>query len=267
MSGSRLRPALARIDGLAWLAMAFFMAGLTLSGDYWMYLNPKFKPLTLAAAVVLAALAVWALLRPVARPSIWRTLAYLALAAMVLVTEGGLQTLAGVPDTDPFAPAPTLPPAQKPAPVPPRMTLDGTDYIPINTVELSDMAHNRPEGVWTRPYVMRGFVKRDPALDAKGEFVLWRLAVWCCFADSTAVGFKVNLPPGTTPPPDKSWYVVYGRLAAMPADQRGAYVPSGMSFSAISPDALFLADHIEPAAITPEEVCLFEWRPAEPFNY
>lgn len=267
MSPSSTRPLLARIDGLAWLAMAGFMLFLVLSGDYWMYLNPKFKPLTLAAACILAALSLWALWRPVSRPSLSRTLSYLALTAMVVISQGGLQTLLGQPASDPFAPAPTLPPLEKPAPPPPRLGFGGTDYIPINTVELGDIAANKPEGLWTRPYVIRGFVKRDPALDAKGEFVLWRLAIWCCFADSTSVGFKVRLPQGATPPPDKSWYVAFGHLAAMPEDQRGAYVPPGMTFTAISPAALFIADHIEPAPIVPEEVCVFEWRPKEPYNY
>ncbi|UJX39194.1 DUF1980 domain-containing protein [Desulfovibrio sp. JY] len=263
----RPRALLARLDGLAWLAMAAFMAYLALAGDYWHYLNPKFKPLTLSAAVVLAALAVWALLRPVAKPSFARALAYLALAAMVVISQNWLPFSAASPDVDVFALPPRLPAPPKPAPALTRMTVDGKAYIPINTVELLDLAHNKPAGKWTLAYAMRGFVKRDPVLDAKGEFVLWRLAIWCCFADSTATGFKVKLPPGTPLPPDKSWQVAYGHLAAMPEDQRGAYAPPGMSFTSISPDALFVADRVAPAAVVPEEVCVFEWRPAEPYNY
>ena len=55
----------ARCDGLAMLALAGFMGWLATAGNYWMYLNPKFKPVTLAAAVVLAVLAVplWRLVR------------------------------------------------------------------------------------------------------------------------------------------------------------------------------------------------------------
>ena len=55
----------ARCDGLAMLALAGFMGWLATLGNYWMYLNPKFKPVTLCAAIVLAVatLNLWIVLR------------------------------------------------------------------------------------------------------------------------------------------------------------------------------------------------------------
>ncbi|WP_300154183.1 DUF1980 domain-containing protein [Solidesulfovibrio sp.] len=256
----------ARIDGAAWLLMAGFMAWLPLAGDYWMFLNPKFKPVTLAAAAVLAVLAAYALWRPVSRPSLGRTAAYVALLAMAALTQGGTQAISGRIDSDPFATAPSLP-APPPESTPSRMIALGKEFIPINTGELFDIAAKGRSEAWDRPYVMRGFAKRDPALDASGEFVLFRLAVWCCFADSTGVGFKVKIPPGTELPADKSWIVAYGRLTDMPADQRGEYMLPGMSFSSIAPGALFAADHLETAPLPTEQVYMFEWRAAEPYAY
>ncbi|WP_428567228.1 MAG: DUF1980 domain-containing protein [Solidesulfovibrio sp. DCME] len=256
----------ARIDGAAWLGMAGFMAWLTLAGDYWLFLNPKFKPVTLFAAIVLAVLAACALWRPVSRPSWGRSLAYCFLAAMVGLTHGGIQAISGEIDADPFAVAPSLP-APPPEAIPARMTARGKEYIPINTGELFDIAAKGPGEAWGKPYVMRGFARRDPALDAKGEFVLFRLAVWCCFADSTGVGFKVKLPPGAALPADKGWVVAYGRLTEMPADKRGEYTLPGMTFSSIAPGALFAADQVESAPVPAEQVYMYEWRVAEPYAY
>ena len=50
----------ARLDGLAMLALAGFMGWLVAYGNYWMFLNPKFKPVTLAAAGILAVLGAYA---------------------------------------------------------------------------------------------------------------------------------------------------------------------------------------------------------------
>lgn len=266
MSAPLGKALVSRLDGAAWLAMAGFMAWLTLSGDYWLFLNPKFKPVTLAAAAVLAVLAAYALYRPVSRPSLGRAAAYLCLAAMVGLTHGGVQALSGQNDTDAFALAPTLP-TPKPEPTPARLRALGKDYIPINAGELYDIAAKGRSDAWDKPYAMRGFARRDPALDAQNTFVLYRLAIWCCFADSTAVGFKVKLPPGTPLPADHAWTVAYGRLTDMPPDQRGEYNLTGLTFSSIAPNALFAADAIELAPVPTEQVYMYEWRQAEPYAY
>ena len=263
---STLRRLASRTDGLAMLALAGFMGWLALAGNYWMYLNPKFKPITLAAAIVLAVLGGYAAARPVTRPKLGRSLCYLLLLAMAGLTEGGFQTLSANIDSDPFnVPAPL--PAPEKTPTPARLAINGQDYIPINTGELYDIAAKGPSPAFTRPYAVRGFVHRSPELDAAGQFVLYRLAVWCCFADGTAVGFRVRLPQGTPPPADKGWVVAYGRLAEIPEADRQDVILPGMSFSSVAPAALLAADALEAKELVPEEAYMFEWRQEEPYAF
>ena len=261
------RAVAARLDGVAMTALAVFMGWLVLCGDYWMYLNPKFKPVTLGAACVLAVLGGYAALRPVSRPSLGRGLCYLVLALMIAATQGGVQAISPQAENDPFFVEPTLPtPEKTPAPTG-RMRAGGKEYIPINAGELFDIAAKGASEAFARPYVMRGFVHRSPELDARGQFVLFRLAVWCCFADGTAVGFKVTPPEGAPLPADKTWIAAYGRLKALPNDQRQEYILPGMSFSSVAPGAILTADHLEQLTLVPEDAYMFEWRQAEPYAY
>lgn len=267
MIGRRLRSLAARLDGLAMLGLAGFLIWLAAYGNYWMFLNPKFAPVTLAAAGLLAVLGAFAAVKPVSQPSLGRAACYLSLLAMIVLTQSSVQATSQNLDSDPWSVAPTLPAPENPAPTPARLKALGKEYIPINTGELYDIAAKGRSEAFDKPYAMRGFAHRDTALDAKGEFVLFRLAVWCCFADGTAVGFKIKLPPGTPPPAEKSWLVVYGRLVDAPAGKPQEYTPPGMAFSSVAPDVLFAADHLESAPIPPEQVYMYEWRPAEPYAY
>lgn len=261
-----LRRLASRTDGLAMLALAGFMGWLALAGNYWMYLNPKFKPVTLAAAIVLAVLGAYAAARSVTRPNLGRSLCYLLLLAMAGLTEGGFQVLSANIDSDPFNVPVSLPVPEK-APTASRLTVGGKDYIPINTGELYDIAAKGPSASLDRPFAVRGFVHRSPALDAEGQFVLYRLAVWCCFADGTAVGFRVKLPEGTPPPADKSWVVAFGSLAEIPEAQRQDVMVPGISFSSVAPAALLTADAVETKELVPEEAYMFEWRQQEPYAF
>lgn len=255
-----------RADGLAMLALAAFMGWLALAGNYWMYLNPKFKPVTLAAAVVLAVLGAYAAARPVTRPSLGRSLCYLLLLAMAGLTEGGFQYLSARIDSDPFNVAPTLP-SPETTPTPARLTVNGQDYVPLNAGELYDIAAKGPSPAFDRPYALRGFVHRSPELDAAGQFVLYRLAVWCCFADGTAVGIRVTLPQGAPPPAEKDWVVAYGRLREIPQAERQELAVPGISFSSIAPTALLAADAVEAKELVPEQAYMFEWRQEEPYAF
>ena len=111
-----------RLDGAAMFALAGFMGWLTVGGNYWMYLNPKFKPVTLSAACILAILGAYAAVRPVSRPSLGRGLCYLALLALISLTEGGFSIASQNLDSDPFYVAPTLPTPPPAKPTPARMS-------------------------------------------------------------------------------------------------------------------------------------------------
>ena len=266
MIKTTLRRLAARTDGLAMAALAGFMGWLALSGNYWMYLNPKFKPVTLSAAVVLAALGAYAAVRPVVRPNLGRSLCYLLLLIMAGLTEGGFQALSANLDADPFSVPATLP-APETTPTPARLTQNGKDYTPINTGELYDLAAKGPSPSFDRPFAVRGFVHRSPDLDAAGQFVLYRLAVWCCFADGTAVGFRVQLPKDAPPPADKAWVVAYGKLAEIPEAARQEIAVPGISFSSVAPAALLAADAVETKELVPEQAYMFEWRQQEPYAF
>jgi len=263
---SALRRLASRTDGIAMLALAGFMGWLALAGNYWMYLNPKFKPVTLAAAVVLGVLGAYAAARPVARPNIGRSLCYLLLLAMAGLTEGGFQAISADIDSDPFS-VPASLPAPQTTPTPARLRQNGKDYVPINAGELYDIAAKGASSSYARPFALRGFVHRSPELDAQGQFVLYRLAVWCCFADGTAVGFRIRLPEGQTPPADKAWVVTYGHLSEIPADARQEIAVPGISFSSVAPATLLAADAVEPKELVPEQAYMFEWRPQEPYAF
>ena len=266
MIKTTLRRLASRTDGLAMLLLAGFMGWLATAGNYWMYLNPKFKPVTLAAALVLAALGGYAAIRPVTRPKLGRSLCYLALLAMAGFTEGGFQALSANIDSDPFNVAATLPAPER-APTPARLRQNGKDYIPINTGELHDIAAKGPSPSFDRPFAVRGFVHRSPELDAAGQFILYRLAVWCCFADGTAVGLRVKLPPGQAPPDDKAWVIAYGTLTPIPEAARKDVAIPGISFSSVAPAALLAADTVETKELNPEEAYMFEWRQEEPYAF
>ncbi|MHC1788095.1 TIGR03943 family putative permease subunit [Solidesulfovibrio sp.] len=261
-----VRTLAARLDGLAMLALAGFMGWLVLGGNYWMYLNPKFKPVTLAAAIVLTVLGAYAAVRPVTRPTLGRSLCYLVLLIMAGITEGGFQSLSATVDSDPFNVPASLPAPEK-TPTPVRLSQAGKDYIPINTGELFDVAAKGPGPAWDRRFAVRGFVHRDADLDAAGELVLYRLAVWCCFADGTAVGIRVKLPQDAPPPADKAWVVAYGALAEIPEAGRRDVILPGMSFSSVVPAALLAADAVETKELVPEEAYMFEWRQEEPYAF
>ncbi len=253
-----------RLDGAAMTGLGAFMGWLVFFGNYWMFLNPKFKAVTLAAACLLLLLGGYALVRPVTRPSLGRCVCWVLLSAMVLwVGVGGKGPTAA--QEDPFM-LPALPDSPPPA-TPARLSAGGREYIPINTGELYHIASELHSDAFDRPYAMRGFIHRDPALDASGEFVLFRLALWCCFADATAVGFRVKLPPGTPLPQDKAWGVVYGRLDRLPQQDAKEPTLPGMSFSSISATAFFAADAFEPATPQPEEIYMYEWRQSEPYAF
>ena len=59
---------------------------------------------------------------------------------------------------------------------------------------------------------MRGFVKRLPELDAKGEFVLLQPLMACCLADAVALGVRATTTDGMLPD-DEEWVHVFGALS------------------------------------------------------
>ncbi len=246
---SRLPP---RLDGALLLGLALFMAWLVSGNAYWNYLHPRFMPLTAATALVMGGLGVFALIRP-PRASAARTLALAVMLALAVVS---------LPPADPFGPAPDRAAAEE-EPVPE----DEKGYVRINTGELYDVAENGELKNFPGPgFTVRGFVRRDPALERLGCFGLYRVALYCCFADATAVGFAVRPGDGVMPE-DGAWVRILGKLEPAPD---GAALPQpevpGIFYASTLTGYVFSADRVVPVPAPPEPF-MFEWRQSEPFAF
>lgn len=254
-----------RIPGLVEAAclvgLAGFLAYLLVAGNYWMYLNPKFRGLSWAAVAALGGLGVYSAARPPVGATWLRASLYLSVLGLCLMSELGLQRWFSVSGVDSQAVE------QEQAPLPSRVTVGGQEYIRLNLGELYDIAGKGPSPLLQGNYAVRGFVRRSPETDAKGEFVLYRLALYCCFADSTAVGFRVRPPKGAALPENGSWQVVYGALEASgdPDSDKIATI-EGSAFASVNPDYRFMARRMESEKV-PGTGMMYEWRSEEPYAY
>jgi len=247
---------LGRADALLLLGLALFMAYLLSGETYWHYLHPRFRPVTATAALVMAGLGLFALFRP-PRPSGGRTLAFALMLGLAL---------ASLPAADPFGSrgeAWGVAEAEKAEEVPE----NETGYLRLNTGELYDLAENNELGQHPGPgFAVRGFVRRNPELDRLGLFGLYRVALFCCFADATAVGFVVRPPDGALPE-DGTWVRAAGRLDPSPG---GAPWPEiqvpGIFYASTLSGYVFAADTVV-AVAAPREPFMFEWRAAPPYAY
>lgn len=263
-----LARAASRLDGLFLCAVAAWVFWVSAAGRFWFYLNPSFQAVTLGAAGITAALGLYCLWRPVLPFGALRTLLFAALT--------GLAIMSGVNQSIPGyvmgAPGQGLDPSDRagladdgPAPGQSRAVLAGREYVKINAGELYDIASNAEADKLGRDYVWRGFVRRSPELDARGECLVFRMALYCCFADATAVGFRVAYPPGQ-PPEDKAWVQVRGRLRqALPVSQDELDIP-GLALASIKPDYVFAADAVDPVD-PPSSTFMYEWRQDEPYAF
>ncbi|WP_243439203.1 DUF1980 domain-containing protein [Fundidesulfovibrio soli] len=251
----------ATVESLCLLGLAGFMVWLLLGGDYWMYLNPRFRAFTWAAAGALALLGVYGLWRPSPRAAWLRAGLYVFTLALCVVSA--LAVREGTEKMGVEAQA--MREAQ--TPLEPRVKKRGVEYIRINLGELYDIVGKpRPELIGL-DYAVRGFVRRAPELDAEGEFVLYRVALYCCYADSTAVGFRVRPAKGEKLPENGAWVVAYGKLDRMdrPRPETGETL-GGSAFSSVQEEYRIAATLIE-TETPPGMGMMYEWHPEEPYAY
>ncbi|WP_243312479.1 DUF1980 domain-containing protein [Fundidesulfovibrio agrisoli] len=251
----------ATAESLCLLGLAGFMAWLLLGGDYWMYLNPRFKALTWAAAGALALLGGYGLWRPSPRAA-WLRAGLFAFTLALCVVSGlavheGAEKMGAEPQAMREAEATPEP----------RVKKRGVEYIRINLGELYDIVGKPQPELIGLDYAVRGFVRRTPELDAEGEFVLYRVALYCCYADSTAVGFRVRPPKGGKLPENGAWVVAYGKLDRLDRPKPEAEESlGGSAFSSVNEDYRIAASLIE-AEKAPGMGMMYEWRPQEPYAY
>lgn len=262
----RNRTIAARVEAICLLGLAGFIVYLVIGGNYRLYLNPKFQWLSLASAVALAGLGVFSLLRPPAhgQTSWLRAGLFLLVLALCLVSELGIRTTLtrlGVEQQDGSGWQ------QSEEDVPPRVIVEGREYIRINLGELFDIATKRPPERIGLPYAVRGFAYRTQELDAAGQFLLYRTALYCCFADATAVAIRVQMPKGKALPSHGDWLVVMGALAPAQdiTDKPDPTIP-GSPFTSVQPEFGIRADRLEKQK-APGLGLMYEWRQEEPYAY
>ena len=150
--------------------------------------------------------------------------------------------------------------------VEPRLTLGDQEFIKINLGELFNISELGEPNQLGEHYVTRGVVKRSPELDEKGQFVLFRVFMWCCFADAVAVGFRVSYDHPEELP-DGQWVNVYGKLRLLPSELPEPKMPvQGITSKAIKKGyeiAAHKVEEIEPPAIP----FMFDFRKSEPYAY
>lgn len=248
------------VEAACLLALAGFLAYLLMAGNYWMYLNPRFQALSWAAAAVLAVLGAYSLARPPAGSTWMRAGLYVLVIVMCLASEVGVRRMLDRQGLDQAAQA-------EEAPLPSRVSKGGVEYVRINLGELFDIVGKEQRGKMGQDYAVRGFARRSPSLDAKGEFVLYRVALYCCYADSTAVGIRVRAPKGGALPENGAWVVAYGRLEPSPlegTDAQDAF--GGAAFASVEPTHALAARLLEPEK-APGTGMMYEWRSEEPYAF
>jgi uncharacterized repeat protein (TIGR03943 family) len=244
------------IEGCIVVALGLAMSVLVRADNYWLYLHPKFKWLTLTAGIILVLVGAIALLYN-RRPNLSRIVIFLTFSTLASV---------GYFLPNPTSSATSGPPEEASSKEESRIVLDGEEYIKINLGELYAISEKGLEEDRAAHYVARGIVKRNPELDEIGQFVLLRVFIWCCFADAVAVGFRVqdDQPEEFL---DGQWVRVYGKLQSLPSQlaEPTVQVKGILSKALHKTDGILAArvEKIEPPPIP----FMFEFRKSEPYAY
>ncbi|EPR44274.1 hypothetical protein dsx2_1635 [Desulfovibrio sp. X2] len=275
----------ALLEGLVLVALGLFIVHLARSGGYWKFLNPKFMPLSLAAAGLLLVFGLAAGLRRPRRANFLRVAVFGAF--LVVCWYGGRDAF--TPTAPPPARAATSVAAPvpsdhaqtseetsaqaAPAPVwdeggatpptsgsafsgvtaphgeaaePSRLTLGGKEYVKINLAELFFLCRDHPDEALAGRYVLRGSTIQAGELTRHHEFGVFRVSVWCCLADAVAVGLRVaGAPPAGLAPGE--WVRVYGHLERKPAakDLEKLHV-RGVFSTIVDTNFVFVPERIDP---------------------
>jgi DUF1980 C-terminal domain len=246
------------LEGLILLAIGLYASLLVFFGDYWRFLNPKFKWLTALAAIALMVLGVTATRYPTKRPKLFRIVIFLILLRVIAVAPSGI-SLAGHRVAVFGAAA-----VDKEKP---RVTMSGREYVRINLAELylhCDEAKNGPAAM---RYAVRGIVKRDPRMDRLDQFAIVRNTVFCCLADSVGMGFRVQYDGRVDELTDGQWVEVYGTVRGTPETMPDLGLRiKGMNLTVLNETHILAADQ---ARVTkePEIPYIIDIRSTEPYAY
>jgi uncharacterized repeat protein (TIGR03943 family) len=253
-----LRKLLLSIENLVLLGMGIYMILLTRGDEYALFLNPKFRWLTLSAGAGLTVLAVASLIRRSDRTDLLRTAAFVAM--------GGLIFLSG---TDPLGKERDDPIAllEEDSEKESHMTREGVPYLKLNTAELVYLLMGKPDEIMDQPIALRGVLKKSPSLDSQGRFALLRVNMVCCVADSMAMGVMVT-GDETANIKDGRWVRVFGRVQGLaePYRIKERITVDGIPSTVIHEKAVLVADAVETTG-RPRFPYLYEFPGDERFDY
>jgi hypothetical protein len=252
-----MRIASVRIEGLM-LSLVGIALSLVVFGSYYPYLmNPRYRWLSAATALALAALGAIRLLWPPGKPRLSRALLFLLLLGLFAAAYGRISVQRAAIRPQENRGWETLQELQAlPA-----------GYVPINAVELFLLAEENLAEKVDRPYVILGQVRHTTELNALGEFAIARVFVYCCSADATAVGFRVPYA-GKLSLRDGQWIRLAGRLEAMPvpSDLSDLIRMPGVFYTALHPIYRLRATKID-LVDEPSPPFIFQISDVEPYYY
>ncbi|MBF0480048.1 MAG: hypothetical protein HQK81_00530 [Desulfovibrionaceae bacterium] len=245
-------------EGLCLAGLAGSVFSLYTGNTLWYFVNPKYQTLVLATAAGMATLGFFAALSPPRPARFSRPLIF----AMLL----GLRQFGGAEAF--LSPKPgggvlSEPKTAVEQAAPSRTTWDGREFVRINVGELYDICSAKGADKRTDKlslnYLVQGFIQRG-----KQNAVIYRTALYCCFADATAVSFRIRADK-TALPETGIWVQAYGHLEkTKPGKLPKLDLDAG--FFTVNPDYIFVAEHFEETS-APKPPFMFEWHTDEPYAF
>lgn len=267
---------IALLEGILLACLGLFMLWLSLSGQSWHLLHPRFASINAVSGAFCLVLGVFFAFRSL--PATHGALDFSRIACFVLFfvlasfSLRGVQGLLGVesPASSGGAEFDAGPPPQGSLTLESvvqengREVLDGVEYVRMNVAEMH-IGIGGDERTVPRNIAWQGMVIRTPELDSLGMIGVFRVAIVCCLADAVAPGFAVVVPH-----PEQftsgQWLRITGALERVEKPLPGEpYVP-GVIATIFERNERFLATdvRIQPR---PEIPFIFEFREKEPFAY
>jgi uncharacterized repeat protein (TIGR03943 family) len=245
------------LEGLILLIIGAYAGLLVLYGDYWRFLNPKFKWLTAATAIMLIVVGATATLHPNKRPRLSRIIVFLLLLRVFSIANAGIS---------PFHHSAHRQGAESFDEEKPRVTMNGMEYVRINLAELYSLCTKGDQEKLALRYEVRGIVKRTEQLDRLGQFALIRNTVFCCLADSVGMGFRVQYGH-VNELTDGQWVEVYGTVKRLTEKLPEPHLNiKGMIVTVLSDSEILIPDKVV-GTKEPQIPFILQMRRAEPYAY
>lgn len=237
------------VERLILIAVGLYMILLTRYPEYTLFLNPRFRWLTLTSGVGLCLLGMASFRYVASKLDVLRTGSFLLFFALVF-------SYGGFPFSISEKPAEADPGENEDSAA--TIAFNNTVYRKINTAELFYLLQKGTSENIKEGFVVRGIVKRTPELEGMGRFALLRVNMVCCIADAMAMGVIVSTPDADHLP-DGEWVRVFGRVEPLPSELKLKEPPTldKIPYTMVFAKAVLVADTVEKAS-PPEAPYMFE---------